>query len=176
MGRDKALLPMPGPDFLLWQGQLRTLEEMRPEEIFWSGLGRPGVPGHVRMISDAVENAGPLAGICACLNLLPSDLLVALAIDLPGMNAAFLKKLLARCSPSCGVVARHGDFFEPLAAIYPKGLHVLAAEHLSQGRYAMQDLIREAVQRGLLQTFSLDERDVPLFKNLNAPADLQDGF
>jgi molybdopterin-guanine dinucleotide biosynthesis protein A len=176
MGRDKALLPMPGSDFLLWQRQLRILEELQPEEIFWSGPGRPGLPGHVRMISDAVENAGPLAGISACMDLLQSDLLVALAIDLPRMNAAFLKKLLARCSPPCGVVARHGDFFEPLAAIYPKGLQVLAAEHPGQRRYVMQDLIREAVQRGLLKAFPLGERDVPLFKNLNSPADLQDRF
>jgi molybdopterin-guanine dinucleotide biosynthesis protein A len=174
MGRDKALLPMPGSDLLLWQWQLRTLEELRPDEIFWSGPGRPGVPGHVRLISDAVKDAGPLAGISACLDLLQSDLVLALAIDLPRMNAAFLKTLLARCSPSCGAVARHGDFFEPLAAIYPKGLHVLASEHLSRGRYAMQDFVREAARRGLLQTFSLDENDIPLFKNLNSPADLQD--
>jgi molybdenum cofactor guanylyltransferase len=174
MGRDKALLPMPGSDFLLWQCQLRILEELQPEEIFWSGPGRPGLPGHVRMISDGLENAGPLAGISACLDLLQSDLLVTLAIDLPRMNALFLKKLLARCSPSCGVVARSGDFFEPLAAIYPKSLHVLAAEQLRQGRYVMQDLIREAVRRGLLQAFSLGEGEIPLFKNLNSPADLQD--
>jgi molybdopterin-guanine dinucleotide biosynthesis protein A len=174
MGRDKALLPVPDSDLLLWQWQLRALEELQPEEIFWSGFHRPGVPKHVRVINDAVENAGPLAGISACLNLLQSNLLVALAIDLPRMNAAFLKDLLARCSPSCGVAARHGDFFEPLAAIYPKGLHALAEEHLSQKRYAMQDLIREAVQRGLLQAFPLNEKDVPLFKNLNSATDLQE--
>lgn len=172
MGWDKALLPVPGTDLLLWQHQLGVLEEMRPEEIFWSGPGRPGVPGHVHIVSDAVKNAGPLAGISACLNLLQSDLLLALAIDLPRMNALFLKNLLARCSPSCGAVAQYGDFFEPLAAIYPKGLHVLAGEHLGQGRHAMQDLIREAVQRELLQAFSLDKKDIPLFKNLNSPDDL----
>ena len=174
MGQDKALLPVPGSDLLLWQWQLRILEELQPEEIFWSGPRRPGMPGHVRVISDAVENAGPLAGISACLNVMRSNLLVALAIDLPRMTTPFLKSLQERCSPTCGVVARHGDFFEPLAAIYPKGLQVLAADHLSQGRYAMQDLIREAVQRGFLQTFSLNEKDILLFKNLNSPADLQD--
>lgn len=174
MGRDKALLSMPASDLLLWQWQLRTLEELQPEEIFWSGPARPGLPGHVRIISDDVENAGPLAGISACLNLLPSDLLVALAVDLPRMNTVFLKNLLARCSPHRGVVARYGDFFEPLAAIYPKNLHVLAAEHLSQGRYAMQGFIREAMQRESLQAISLDERDFPLFKNLNSAEDLQD--
>lgn len=172
MGRDKALLPMPDSDLLLWQHQLGILEEMQPEEIFWSGPSRPGLPAHVRVVADAVENAGPLAGISACLDLLPSDLLLALAIDLPGMNALFLKNLLTRCSPQCGVVAQNGDFFEPLAAIYPKGLQVLVAEHLSQGRHAMQDLIWEAARRGLLQTFPLDKKDIPLFKNLNSPSDL----
>jgi molybdopterin-guanine dinucleotide biosynthesis protein A len=174
MGQDKALLPMPGSNLLLWQRQLRLLEELRPEKIFLSGPARPGLPGHVRAISDEVENAGPLAGISACLNLMPSDLLVVLAIDLPQMNALFLKNLLIRCSSSRGVVVQHDDFFEPLATIYPKGLHALAAEHLRQGRHAMQDLIREAVRRGLLQAIPLDEKDAPLFKNLNSPADLRD--
>jgi molybdenum cofactor guanylyltransferase len=103
---------------------------------------------------------------------LPSDLLLALAIDLPGMNAPFLKSLLTRCSLQCGVVAQNGDFFEPLAAIYPKGLRVLAAQHLGQGCHAMQDLIREAVRRGLLQTLPLDKKDIPFFKNMNSPTDL----
>jgi molybdopterin-guanine dinucleotide biosynthesis protein A len=169
---DKASLPVPGSDLLLWQRQLRVLEELRPEEIFWSGPDRPDLPGHVRIIPDAVEDAGPLAGISACLDLLQSDLLPVLAIDLPLMNALFLKRLLAQCLPSRGAVARRGDFFEPMAAIYPKSLHVLATEHLRQKRHVMQDFVREAVRRGMLQAFPLDEGDIPLFKNLNSPADM----
>jgi molybdenum cofactor guanylyltransferase len=172
MGRDKALLSVPGSDLLLWRRQLGLLEELRPGEIFWSGPARPGLPGHIRVVSDAVENGGPLAGISACLNALQGDLLVVLAVDLPRMNAPFLESLLARCSLGYGVVGRQGDYFEPLAAIYPKELQVLAAEHLGQGRRAMQDLVREAVQRKLLQVISLGEGDLPLFKNLNAPDDL----
>jgi molybdopterin-guanine dinucleotide biosynthesis protein A len=97
-----------------------------------------------------------------------------MAIDLPQMTAAFLKNLLIRCTSSRGVVIRHDDFFEPMATIYPKSLHVLATEHLSQERHAMQDFVREAVRRGQLRAVPLDEKDVPLFKNLNSPADLQD--
>src|SRR5476651_1092157 len=85
MGSDKALLSLPGSDLLLWQRQVRVLEELKPEEIFWSGAARPGLPENLRLIADEVENAGPLAGISACLNLLESDLLVVLAIDLPRM-------------------------------------------------------------------------------------------
>jgi len=174
MGRDKAMLALPGSDTLIWQRQLHILEELRPEEIFWSGPGRPDVPGNVRIVSDRVKNAGPLAGIAACLDLLQGDLLAVLAVDLPRMTTAYLENLLARCSPLRGAVGRHGDFFEPLAAVYPKKLHALAAEHLRQGRFALQDFIREAARMGVLQVFSLDETDIPLFKNLNSPADLHD--
>jgi molybdopterin-guanine dinucleotide biosynthesis protein A len=172
MGRDKALLPAPGSDLLLWRRQLHTLEELNPEELFWSGPPRPELPPELRPVADEAEKAGPLAGISACLQLLHSDLLVVLAIDLPYMNAAFLKSLLTRCAFSRGAVGRHGGFFEPLAAVYPKELRPLAVEHLAQKRFAMQDLIREALSRGLLEAFPLGEKDVPLFKNLNYPDDL----
>jgi len=149
---------------------------MRPREIFWSGPARPGLPGSLRLVSDAVKNAGPLAGLSACLNLLESDLLVAMAVDLPRIDASFLQKLLAQCSPAIGVVCQRGDFFEPLAAIYPRGFRVLAAEHLAQRHHRLQDLVREAVQQGLLRIVSLGEEDMVLFKNMNSPDDLNGGF
>jgi len=172
MGQDKALLILPGSNLPLWQRQWRVLEELQPAEIFWSGHARPGLPENIRLIPDAASAAGPLAGISACLHETKSDLLVVLAIDLPQMATAFLQSLLTRCSTGCGIVARHGDFFEPLAAVYPKKLHALATTHLTQGRFAMQDLIREAIQQGLLRDFPLDENDAALFQNLNSPADI----
>jgi molybdenum cofactor guanylyltransferase len=176
MERDKALLPVPGSDLLLWQRQLCTLEDLRPEEIFWSGPARRGLPERVRIVSDELKNGGPLAGISACLKVLPSDLLVVLAIDLPRINTSFLEKLLARCSAGCGVVCRQDEYFEPLAAIYPRDLRELAAHHLAQGRLAMQELVREAVHQKFLSVVSLGEGDIFLFKNLNSPEDLRDGF
>ena len=86
MGRDKALMQDPVSGHVLWQQQLRILEELQPEEIFWSGLARPGIPADLRLIEDSIPQAGPLAGISACLNVLRSDLLVVLAIDLPQMR------------------------------------------------------------------------------------------
>jgi molybdopterin-guanine dinucleotide biosynthesis protein A len=172
MGRDKALLPLQGSDLLLWQRQLRVLEELGPEKMFWSGALREGIPAHLQVVRDAAQNVGPMAGIGACLDVLTSDLLVVVAIDLPQMKAAFLQGLLARCSTGGGVVARHGDFFEPLAAVYPKRIASLARKHLEEGRYAMQELIREAVKQEILQAVSVKEEELMLFKNLNTPADL----
>jgi molybdopterin-guanine dinucleotide biosynthesis protein A len=172
MGRDKALLMWPGTNEVLWQHQLRTLQELTPEEIFWSGPMRPGVPPDVRVVADAVDNAGPLGGISACLENLRSDLLIVLAIDLPRMTSLFLRLMLARSSSTCGVVVRRGDYYEPLAAIYPKSVADLATEHLARGEYALQALVRAAVKRNLVTIVPLDEKDVPLFRNVNSPGDM----
>ncbi len=172
MGRDKALLTIPGSDLPLWQRQWHLLEQFRPKEMLWSGPPRAGIPSNARVVEDSVQDAGPLAGISACLDVLHSDLLIVLAVDLPAMNGAIFLNLLAQCTATCGAVFQHGDFFEPLAAIYPKVLSALAAKHLAQGRYALQDFIREAVKRDIMAVMPLPEAGRPFFKNRNTPADL----
>jgi molybdopterin-guanine dinucleotide biosynthesis protein A len=172
MGRDKALMRDSVSGQVLWQRQLRILEELQPEEIFWSGPARPGIPADPRLVEDSIPHAGPLAGISACLNVLRSDLLVVLAIDLPQMNAAFLKRLLASCTPTCGVAMKRDFYFEPLAAVYPKAMGALAEAHLHQGRYALQDLLGEADLKGMMHSIQLGDENRSLFKNVNAPDDL----
>ncbi len=142
--------------------------------MLWSGPPRPHLPRRAIIVPDRIKNAGPLGGLSACLDALQTDLLVVLAIDLPRMNLAFLQRLLSPCTPERGAVARHGDFFEPMAAVYPKQLHLLAAEYLAEGRHVMQEFIREAVRQEALAPVRLEERDRPLFQNLNAPSDLTD--
>lgn len=165
---------MPDSELLLWQRQVKILEELRPDRILWSGPPREGMLGHLHVVLDTVKNAGPLAGISAALDILESDLLVVLAIDLPRMNATFLQNLLTQCTAECGAVTRHGDLFEPLAAIYPGRIAPLARRHLEEGRYALQELVREVVRQGMMEVISLDDRGLALFKNLNTPDDLED--
>jgi molybdenum cofactor guanylyltransferase len=169
MGRDKALLPVPNSNLLLWQRQLGVLEDLRLNEIFWSGPPRPGLPARLQIVPDDVPDAGPLAGICACLKRMTSDLLIVLAVDLPQMSSSFLDDLQSRCTSNRGVVPRNDEFFEPLAAIYPKRIYTMAQEHLSHRRYALQDLVREAAEQDLIQTFCLTEEQAALFQNWNEP-------
>jgi len=173
MGCDKALLELPGSGQLLWQRQWQVLEALKPQELFWSGPARPQMPPNAKIIADGVANAGPLAGISACLHASSSDLLIVLAVDLPRMTTPFLRDLMSRCTDTRGAVIQHGDFFEPLAAVYPKQLHSLATDHLAQGRYALQDFIRQARRQDALAVISLDEADGPLFKNVNAVSDIE---
>ena len=173
MGRDKALLPIPGSGRLLWQHQLAVLCELKPETIFWSGHPRSGMPAEVRVLPDEIENAGPLGGISACLNELESDLLVVLAVDLACMDASYLGKLVQHCTPTRGAVPQKGDDFEPLAAVYPALLLTLADDRLQQGRYTMQDFVREALRRELVETVPVGDEDAAKFTNVNSPGDLE---
>jgi molybdopterin-guanine dinucleotide biosynthesis protein A len=172
MGRDKALLQLPGSGELLWQRQLRVLEELKPQELFWSGPPRPDLPASVRQVEDTLRNAGPLAGVCACLRQMTTELLVVLAVDLPRMDATYLKSLVARCTPVRGAVPLLGDELEPLAAVYPSVLLELAADRLRQGRYAMREFVSEALRRELMETVRVDNKDAGKFTNLNTPEDV----
>jgi len=172
MGCDKALVHDAVSGQVLWQRQLHILEELQPEEIFWSGPARKGIPVDLQILEDTIPNVGPLAGISACLNVLRTDLLVVMAIDLPQMNATFLKRLLSSCTPTCGVVMKRDIYFEPLAAVYPRTMRALAEAHLNQGRYALQDLLGEAEHEGMIRSIQLGEEERALFKNVNEPGDL----
>jgi molybdopterin-guanine dinucleotide biosynthesis protein A len=172
MGRDKALLQLPGGDAPLWRQQLHTLEALHPDEIFWSGLELAGLPKRVQVVADPVPNAGPLAGISACLDLLSSDLLVVLAIDLPLMDTAYLKDIAKRCTRTLGAVPQRGEFFEPLAAVYPRLLRDLATDRLRQGRYALQEFVQEGIRREMIEAVPIVAEDAAKFRNVNSPEDL----
>jgi molybdopterin-guanine dinucleotide biosynthesis protein A len=124
------------------------------------------------LVEDAAPDAGPLGGICGCLEALESDLLVVLAIDLPGMTASYLRALLARCDSIQGAVPRRESFSEPLAAFYPKAMLGLAREHLAAGKWALQDWVAAGAAAGLVGAVSVEGPDVALFKNVNSPGDL----
>ena len=171
MGRDKALLSLPGYDFL-WQRQLAVLEQLAPQRLYWSGFARDGLPPHLVLVPDPVPDAGPLAGICGCLDALESDLLVVLAVDLPAMSTAFLDRLRHRCTSARGVIARRDGRLEPLAAIYPKELLPLARGQLAAGRLALQEFAALGIEAGLLRVVDVAAGDDAFFQNINRPEDL----
>jgi molybdopterin-guanine dinucleotide biosynthesis protein A len=130
------------------------------------------MPGNVRLVDDPLRSAGPLAGVCACLAVATTDLLIVLAVDLPHMDAGYLKRLANRCTPVRGAVPQRGEDYEPLAAVYPSLLYPLAADRLRQGRYAMCDFVHEALRRELIDVVAVSDEDAAKFTNLNSPEDL----
>jgi molybdopterin-guanine dinucleotide biosynthesis protein A len=88
------------------------------------------------------------------------------------MTADFLETLLALCQDDQGAVPRGANGFEPLAAVYPVSCGSLATAALRRGDFSMQRFVREGTGAQLLVEREISETEVPLFTNLNTPADL----
>ncbi len=172
MGQDKALLVIEGAP--LWRRQRAMLAAAGATDILlsareeqpWVGEARPEFAA---VVTDAIADAGPLAGITAALEHAMAPHLAVLAIDLPAIEAAWFRGLAARCAPGCGAVGRMEGFFEPLAAIYPREILPLAQAALARGEFSLQRLIASAVADGLMRVVEISPTDAPLFRNWNEP-------
>ncbi len=171
MGRDKAALVVDGRP--LWRRQLATLEATGAAEIFVSGKPDWAHEGIVS-VPDAVENSGPLAGIAASLRHCASPFLLALAVDMPSMTAAFLQSLVTLAAKTrTGIVPVLNGRFEPLAAIYPKDALQIAEGRLLAGNRKLEDFIAGLERSGLMTRHIVAETDAALFANWNEPGDVQ---
>jgi molybdopterin-guanine dinucleotide biosynthesis protein A len=172
MGYDKATAIVDGQ--MLWRRQIATLQAIEPQELFISGRSDgPYVNQGFEVIADLHPGCGPLSGLEAACNRMRTPWLCVLGVDLPWMSASFLSRLVEKAGKSGrGAVPQNGELFEPLAAVYPRAVQTLIAEHLRVEDYSMQRIIRRAVDLGLVEPFPLAEEDRPLFRNVNTPADL----
>ena len=171
MGRDKALLEVEGVplwkrqrDVLVAAGAAEILLSVRPEQD-WV----PRATGFNAVVHDALSVGGPIVGVTAGIERASHPWVAVLAIDLPAMPAAWFQSLLVDVVPGVGVVGRRGDFFEPLAAIYPVELRWLAWEALVRGDFSLQHLIAGAVAQGLMRVREITAAEAVWFENWNEP-------
>jgi molybdopterin-guanine dinucleotide biosynthesis protein A len=172
MGRDKAGVEWDGQP--LWRRQLATLTALHPHELFISGQpDGPYAGSGAEIIHDLHPGCGPLSGLEAACWRMKTALLCVLAIDLPWMTSAFLDRLVKiAMQDGRGVVPQNGEYFEPLAAVYPRAMLNLVGEHLRQTDHSMQRLIRRAVELDLMIPLTISGEERALFRNVNTPADL----
>lgn len=171
MGRDKAWLELDGTSLL--QRAVDNVRALGIAEVFISGrAGADYAAVQCPVLVDREPRSGPLSGIERGLHACTSPLLLVLAVDLPRMTAAFLQQLAANCTPSTGVVpVRHGAM-EPLAAIYPKRCHALAAEALAGSRPAARDFAAACYREHAVRLLPVTTADAAAFANWNTPGDI----
>ncbi|MDB6170360.1 MAG: hypothetical protein JWM88_3224 [Verrucomicrobia bacterium] len=171
MRRDKALLEHEGR--LMWQRQRDVLASAGAEEIFLSARSNQGwaesAEGFAAVVRDAGPDTGPLGGIVAGLDRCRHPQLAVLAVDLPQVTAAWFQSLQAECAPAGGRVGRRGNFFEPLAAIYPRDLLPLAHAAVEARELSLQKLISKSVAQGLMTVREISPEEAGLFVNWNEP-------
>jgi molybdenum cofactor guanylyltransferase len=159
MGEDKARMLFRGAP--LWKSQLGLLRRIEFEKIFVSArIDPPWRPADVDLVLDAQPSRGALSGIAATLSRIKSDHLLALAIDIPFMNEAYLRKLCGQIKSNVG--------------IYPRDAGAEFARALSGDDFSLQPLVRRLVALEKLQPMGVLPEERFLFRNLNEPRDLAD--
>jgi molybdopterin-guanine dinucleotide biosynthesis protein A len=171
MKTNKAFLDFKGMP--MWRFQMEKLIQLRPNELFFSiqpGMEFPAGPWE--FVFDRSVGLGPVGGLEAALRQTSSDLLMTLAVDMPGMTADFLSNLLEESGPA-GVVPLVEGFYCGGAAVYPVKILPLVETILAESDRSFQHLMREALQSGLMRAKQVPPEQWPLFENWNIPEDQQ---
>lgn len=176
MGRDKAALSVGGEPLL--ERQLRLLGEAGVAELWVSlatadTLPEPGWPGDaVQVVRDRVPDAGPLEGLEQVLDRTSAARLLVLAVDLPALDAGFLRRMLLRCGNGKGVVPVTSRGHEPLCAVYPVGpARTTVSGWGARGEKSPRRLVAEGVAEGWMEEWTLDPADEACMTNWNKPGD-----
>lgn len=173
MGQDKATLLFRGVP--LWKNQLDLLRAIQPVELVTAAQSDPPWrPSDVNFVADEPPSRGPLGGIAAVLTLTTADHLLVLAIDMPFMTAAHLRRLCEQVQSGQGIVPLVAGRAEPLTAIYPREAKDEFARALSGTDFSLQTLVRHLIKGSKLRPLEVTDEDRALFRNLNEPQDLAD--
>ncbi|MGA3209668.1 MAG: molybdenum cofactor guanylyltransferase [Terriglobales bacterium] len=172
MGSDKAFLEFRGQKLLARALGLAT-----------AVVGQVRIVGpHTRfaeyagVVEDVFLDRGPLGAIHAALCASSSELNLMLAVDLPFLQAEFLRFLIDRARASSALVTLPlgGGQLQPTCAVYRLGFRRLAEEALRAQRNRIDALFHAA------NTLVIDESEMnalsfpaAMFHNLNTPEEFE---
>jgi molybdopterin-guanine dinucleotide biosynthesis protein A len=132
----------------------------------YAGLG-------VRVVPDAIADAGPLGGLYSALLDAAHDRVLVIACDLPFVTAALLARLVeeSRIGVVDAVVPRSARGLEPLCALYLTRCAAAARDRIAGGTLQVTGLL-DAVRTRILEPEALAPYDEgALFENVNTPHD-----
>jgi len=192
MGVDKALLQARGQPLLARVvGRLAGLSDDVIVSTDQAGRYTAALDGlGVREVIDALQNAGPLSGLCAGLTAARYAQAVAVACDMPFVNAALLRWMAEQLPGYDAVVPQTGDLahvgdpaharalrtksagLHPLHAIYRKSCLETIHAALDEGERSMGSLLSRLNARrvGIDDLRAVDPRLLSL-RNVNTPED-----
>ena len=172
MGSDKAFVRL-GGETLLGHG-LKVAAAVAGEVRIVGDAKKFAAFGQV--VEDVYRDRGPLGGIHGALSSSATELNLILAVDLPFVDAEFLKYLLLRARESGAMVTvpAAGGGLQPLCAAYQRGFAGVAGESLRDGRNKIDSLF-ERIATCVIEEDELVQAgfSVAMFRNLNTPEELK---
>jgi len=171
-GADKASLVVGGARII--DRQLAALSAVADDvrivandPVRYAGLG-------VRIVPDAIADAGPLGGIYSALLDARHERVIVLACDLPFVTRELLERLVAESladAASDAIVPRSARGLEPLCAIYTKRCAAAARTRLDRGALEVRGVFEDVRMRELGPDALAPYDDGSLFENVNTPHD-----
>jgi len=174
MGSDKAELVIGGEP--LWRRQVRVLREAGADPVFLVRKPGQSAPGGIEVRRDRVDGAGPLAGLEAALNSSLAPWVAVLAVDMPGIDAAWFRELRRLCRPGVGAMARHSQACEPLAAIYPIEALAEVGARLERRELSLQRLALALAAAGRMTLVPISDAEAARTVSLNTAEQLAECF
>ncbi|MHB9150396.1 MAG: molybdopterin-guanine dinucleotide biosynthesis protein B [Thermoleophilia bacterium] len=171
MGGDKALLPFAGGTLLEW-----VRDRVTPlfEHVFIvardvSQYGHVGLP----VVTDALQTRGSAVGVYTAIAASPEEHVLCLACDMPFVPAEVLLALAEGKADYQVYVPRHGDYMQPLCAVYSRSAGIAYHEFLMAGRRRIDSLYPE-VSTGYFDVGDGRYGDPDtIFMNVNTPVELE---
>lgn len=171
MGKDKATMEYHGMPQALWTCKL--LDGVCDEVYVSARPGQDAGTGDAfPVLEDKEEGGGPMVGILAAMAHRPDAAWLIVACDLPLLDEATLKDLVAKRDAAKHATAyrsSHDGLPEPLCAIYEPSAGPGAKSLFDQGRRCPRWILRDWDKEVLL----LDLPGERALDNFNTPEDLE---
>jgi molybdopterin-guanine dinucleotide biosynthesis protein A len=172
MGRDKALILLQGrPLIEIAVAAARTATS----DVSIVG-DRADLQQFAPVVSDTYRDCGPLGGMEAALRTSEKEWNLMLGVDTPFLPAPVLAYLCQRAAASNAqiTVPRAGGYYQPLCAIYRKGVLAVVEQALKRGDYRLENLFQfcSLCVIGDEELAAIGIRE-GAFANLNTPADVE---
>jgi molybdopterin-guanine dinucleotide biosynthesis protein len=171
MGEDKMLASFGGTTLVEWMRDRLApafphvfLVTRQPEQFH--DLGLP-------VVNDALSDTGSAVGLYTAVLAAPTERVICLACDMPFVTPRFLRLLAERSEGYDVFVPRHGQFMQPLCAVYGKGTLDAYQAFIASGGRRIFDIYPD-LNTGYLDLDSGEFGDPDaLFMNVNTPEELE---
>jgi molybdopterin-guanine dinucleotide biosynthesis protein A len=176
MGQPKAWLPFAGE--LMLPRVVRVLSEVVAPIVVVAAPDQavPPLPPDVAVVRDEEKGRGPLQGLAAGLAALRrrADAAFLSSCDVPFLQPAFVRRLIALMGDHAICVPRVGDHHHPLAAVYRLDVAEAVARLLAEDRLRPFFLF-EAVPTRVVEAAGLVDVDpaIQSLRNLNTPEEYE---
>lgn len=170
LGEDKVFTSFDGKTLIEWMRDrfaphFRNVFIVTRDPTEFHHVGLP-------VVNDALPDTGSAVGLYTAVLAAPTERVICLAVDTPFVTPRFLRILADRSSGYDVFVPRHGEYMQPLCAVYGKGTLDAYQAFIASGGRRIFDIYPD-LNTGYLEMDGGEFGDPDeLFMNINTPEEL----